>query len=114
MKNRLYVGNLAFGTTEDSLKNAFSEFGEVVEVKLITDRETGRSRGFAFVTMSSGEHAQKATESMHGAMLDGRSLRVNEAEERNGGGGFGGGGGGFGGGGGGNRGPRSPERRSRW
>jgi RNA recognition motif-containing protein len=104
MKNRLYVGNLAFGTTEDSLKNAFAEFGEVLEVKLVTDRETGRSRGFAFVVMSNGEQAQKATDRMHGAMLDGRALRVNEAEERNGGGGFGGG----------NRGPRSSERRSRW
>jgi RNA recognition motif-containing protein len=119
MKNRLYVGNLSFGTTEDSLRNAFSEFGEVSEVKLIMDRETGRSRGFAFVMMGTGEQAQKATESMHGAMLDGRALRVNEAEERNGGGGgrgFGGGGGGYGGGGGGggNRGPRSSEKRNRW
>jgi len=106
MKNRLYVGNLAFQTTEASLKSAFAEFGEVAEVKLITDRETGRSRGFAFVVMSTGEQAQKATERMHGAMLDGRALRVNEAEERNGG--FGGGGGG------GNHGPRSSERRNRW
>jgi RNA recognition motif-containing protein len=102
MKNRLYVGNLAFGTTEDSLKTAFAEFGEVSEVKVITDRETGRSRGFAFVVMSTGEEAQKATERMHGALLDGRPLRVNEAEERSGG--FNGGGGG----------PRSSERRSRW
>ena len=104
MNNRLYVGNLAFSTTEDSLKNAFAEFGEVSEVKLILDRETGRSRGFAFVVMSTGEQAQKATERMNGAMLDGRALRVNEAEERSGG---------FGGG---NRGggARSPERRSRW
>jgi RNA recognition motif-containing protein len=100
MKNRLYVGNLAFGTTEDSLKAAFAEFGQVSEVKLIIDRETGRSRGFAFVVMSTGEEAQKATEHMHGAMLDGRALRVNEAEERNGGGGHGG--------------PRSSERRNRW
>ncbi len=103
MKNRLYVGNLAFGTTEDSLKNAFAEFGEVSEVKLITDRETGRSRGFAFVVMSTGDQAEKATARMNGAMLDGRALRVNEAEERSGG--FGGGGGG---------GARSSERRSRW
>jgi len=110
MKNRLYVGNLAFGTTEESLKTAFAAFGEVSEVKLITDRETGRSRGFAFVVMSTGEQAEKATQGMHGAMLDGRALRVNEAEERSGG--FGGGGGG--GGGGGNRGPRSSERRNRW
>jgi cold-inducible RNA-binding protein len=87
VKNRLYVGNLAFSTTEDSLKNAFAEFGEVSEVKLIIDRETGRSRGFAFVVMSTGQEAEKATARMHGAMLDGRALRVNEAEERNGGGG---------------------------
>lgn len=116
MKNRLYVGNLAFATTEDSLKVAFSECGEVQEVKLIMDRETGRSRGFAFVVMSTGEEAQKATERLHGSMLDGRALRVNEAEERSNGGGFGGGGGGGGfggGGGGGKRGPRSSER-NRW
>ena len=105
MKNRLYVGNLAFATTEDSLKTAFAEFGEVSEVKLIIDRETGRSRGFGFVVMSTGEQAEKATQGMHGTMLDGRSLRVNEAEERSGG---------FGGGGGDNRGSRSSERRSRW
>jgi RNA recognition motif-containing protein len=82
MKNRLYVGNLAFTTTEDSLKNAFGECGEVSEVKLILDRDTGRSRGFAFVLMSTGDQAREATERWHGAMLDGRSLRVNEAEER--------------------------------
>src|SRR5687767_12432575 len=109
MKNRLYVGNLAFSTTEDSLKNAFAEFGEVSEVKLIIDRETGRSRGFAFVVMATGEQAEAATQRMHGAMLDGRALRVNEAQERNGGGG---GGGGFSGGD--NRGPRSSEKRNRW
>jgi len=115
MKNRLYVGNLAFTTTEDSLKQAFGECGEVSEVKLIMDRESGRSRGFAFVMMSTGEQAQQATERWHGAMLDGRPLRVNEAEDRKaaGGGGFGGGdSGGFGGGD--RRGPRSSERRSRW
>jgi len=105
MKNRLYVGNLAFATTEDSLKTAFAEFGEVSEVKLIIDRETGRSRGFGFVVMSTGEQAEKATQAMNGTMLDGRALRVNEAEERSGG---------FGGGGGDNRGSRSSERRSRW
>jgi RNA recognition motif-containing protein len=103
MKNRLYVGNLAFTTTEESLKSAFGECGEVSEVKLIIDRDTGRSRGFAFVVMSTGEQAQEATERWHGAMLDGRALRVNEAEERTGG---------FGGGQ--SRGPRSSEGRSRW
>ena len=105
MKNRLYVGNLAFSTTEDSLKTAFSEFGEVSEVKLIIDRETGRSRGFAFVVMGTGEEAEKATQRMDGALLDGRALRVNEAQERNGAG--------FGGGGD-SRGPRSSEKRNRW
>ncbi len=83
MKNKLYVGNLAFATTEDSLKNVFEGSGEVTEVKLILDRETGRSRGFAFVTMSTAEQARQAVERMNGAVVDGRSLRVNEAEERN-------------------------------
>jgi RNA recognition motif-containing protein len=104
MKNRLYVGNLAFNTTEESLKSAFSEYGEVSEVKVIVDRETGRSRGFAFVVMSTGDQAQTATERMNGAMLDGRALRVNEAEERNSGLGGGNRGGGA----------RSSERRTRW
>jgi RNA recognition motif-containing protein len=104
--NRLYVGNLSFHTTEESLQAAFAQFGTVVETKVVLDRETGRSRGFGFVTMGSADEAQKAMQSMNGADLDGRPLRVNEAEERRGGGGgFGGGGGGgrggFGGGGGG-------------
>ncbi|HMR10421.1 MAG TPA: RNA-binding protein, partial [Polyangiaceae bacterium] len=104
MSTKLYVGNLAFHTTEDTLKNAFSEFGEVAEVKLILDRETGRSRGFAFVEMATPDDARKAMEAMNGADLEGRPLRVNEAEERRpreGGGGRGGprgcGGGGYGG-----------------
>jgi hypothetical protein len=110
MSNRIFVGNLAFHTTEDTLQREFSQWGDVTEVKLILDRETGRSRGFAFVVMSTPESTKKAIEQMNGAMLDGRPLRVNEAEERRertGGGGFGGGGGGgrggggFGGGGGG-------------
>jgi RNA recognition motif-containing protein len=105
MNNRLYVGNLSFDTTEDRIQAAFAEFGEVVEVKLMLDRETGRSRGFAFVTMGTPDDAQKALSSMNGTSLDGRSLRVDQAEERrpprSGGGGYGGGGGGYGGGGGG-------------
>jgi RNA recognition motif-containing protein len=104
MNNRLYVGNLSFHTTEDVIQKAFSACGPVSEVKVVLDRETGRSRGFAFVTMGTGEAAQKAISDMNGALLDGRPLRVNEAEARKpgGGGGFGGGGGGgFGGGGGG-------------
>ncbi|MET0342796.1 MAG: RNA-binding protein, partial [Polyangiales bacterium] len=108
MGNRLYVGNLSFNTNADTLRECFSELGEVTDVHIVSDRETGRSRGFAFVTMSTSEAAASAIQQMDGATLDGRALRVNEAEERRGGtgggggrGGFGGGGGGFGGGGGG-------------
>jgi len=103
MGNRLYVGNLAFQTTEQELQDVFAAHGGVTEVKVISDRETGRSRGFAFVTMNSDAEAQKAMQELNGAMLDGRPLRVNEAEERSPRGG-GGGGGGYGGGGGGGRG----------
>jgi RNA recognition motif-containing protein len=109
MGTRLYVGNLSFNSTVDTLRTAFSESGEVVDAHIVKDRDTGRSRGFGFVTMGSEEQAQRAIQSMNGAMLDGRALRVNEAQERTGGGGGGfggprgggGGGGGFGGGGGG-------------
>ncbi len=107
MGTRIYVGNLSFHTTVDSLRSAFSAFGEVVDAHVATDRMTGQSRGFGFVTMGSDDQAAQAIERMNGADLDGRALRVNEAEERRprtgGGGGFGGGGGGggFGGGGGG-------------
>jgi RNA recognition motif-containing protein len=110
MGNRLYVGNLSFDTTEQSVRTAFSELGNVTDVHLVIDRDSGRSRGFAFVTMGTNEEAQNAIQLMNGAQLDGRSLRVNEAEERRGGGGGGfgggGGGGGYGGGGGGGRGGR--------
>jgi RNA recognition motif-containing protein len=105
MSNRLYVGNLAFHTTEDVLQRAFAEHGDVSEVKLVLDRETGRSRGFAFVSMATSDAAQKAIDALNGTDLDGRPLRVNVAEERRGGGG-GGGGGGFRGGGGGGGGGR--------
>src|SRR5690349_8942256 len=131
MNNRLYVGNLAFHTTEDVLKRAFAECGEVLEATVVLDRETGRSRGFAFVAMATPEEARKAIETMNGADLDGRTLRVNEAEEGKprggggGGGGFGGGGGGGGGGGrrggggggggrGGGGGDRGDRGRNRW
>lgn len=110
MNQRLFVGNLAFQTTEDDLRSAFGAHGSVVDAKIITDRETGRSRGFGFLTMASAQEAATAIEAMNGAVIDGRALRVNEAEERRprtggpgggGGGGFGdrprrGGGGGFG------------------
>jgi hypothetical protein len=101
MNQRLFVGNLAFQTTEEDLRNAFAAHGSVVDTKIITDRETGRSRGFAFLTMGTDQEAATAIEAMNGAMIDGRALRVNEAEERRPrsggpGGGPGGGGGGFG------------------
>lgn len=93
MGNRLYVGNLAFQTTEAEVQNAFSQVGTVTEVKLVLDRDTGRSRGFAFVSMGSDDEARRAIAEMNGRNLDGRDLRVNEAEERQRGGGGGGGGG---------------------
>jgi RNA recognition motif-containing protein len=111
MSTKLFVGNLSFNTTENSLHEAFSAHGNVVEANLMMDRMTGRSRGFAFVTYSTPEEAQKAIEAMHGAQLDGRALTVNVArpkEERPPGGGGGGRDRGprreFGGGGGGSRG----------
>jgi cold-inducible RNA-binding protein len=119
MGTRLYVGNLSFSSTVDTVREAFSRIGEVTDVHIVTDRATGQSRGFGFVTMGSPAEAQKAIESMNGANLDGRALRVNEAEERPQRGGFGGGGGGGGGGqGGGDRrrggGGGGGDRRNRW
>ena len=105
MGNRLYVGNLSFQTTEDSLIAALSENGRVVkEVHIVTDRETGRPRGFAFAEMGSDADAQAAIQALDGQEVDGRALTVNEARERAPRPGGGGGGGGFGGGGGGGRG----------
>ncbi|MBL8725149.1 MAG: RNA-binding protein [Planctomycetes bacterium] len=107
MGKRLYVGNLSFQTTEHSLSDAFGADGRKVQsVSIMMDRDTGRSRGFAFVEMENDADAQAAIQAMNGADLDGRPLRVNEAEDRKpraggGGGGFGGGGGRRGGGGGG-------------
>jgi len=104
MGNRLYVGNLSYRTTKDSLREAFAAEGrEVTDAHVVMDRETGQSRGFGFVTMATAEMARSAMAEMNGMVLDGRPLRVNEAEERpaRGGGGGGGGGGGYGGGGGG-------------
>lgn len=104
--SRLYVGNLSWDTTEDRLREAFESDGRgVKDVTIMTDRETGRPRGFGFVEMSNEQEAQNAISAMDGAELDGRPLRVNEAQERQprggGGGGRGGGGrGGYGGGGG--------------
>jgi RNA recognition motif-containing protein len=117
MSTKLFVGNLSFNTTENDLQEAFAAHGSVVEANLMMDRMTGRSRGFAFVTYSTPDEAQKAIAAMNGAQLDGRALTVNIArpkEERPPGGGgrdrgsrreYGGGGGGsrggYGGGGGG-------------
>ncbi len=102
MSNKLYVGNLSFSLTDQDLEDAFGEVGTVQSVNIIEDRDTGRSRGFGFVEMSSAEEAQKAIAELDGAELDGRNLKVNEAKPReNRGGGGGGGGGGYGGGGGG-------------
>ena len=100
MGNRLYVGNLSFNADAEAIRSAFSEFGEVTDVHLVSDRVTGQSRGFGFVTMGSSDAAIKAIAQMNGAMLEGRALRVNEAEERSSGGGGGGGGRSSGGGGG--------------
>lgn len=101
MGNRLYVGNLSFSASQDTIRNAFQPFGEITDIHLVTDRETGQSRGFGFVTMGSADAAQKAIHEMNGALVDGRALTVNEAEERGSRGGGGGGGGGRSGGGGG-------------
>jgi len=131
MGKRLYIGNLSYNTTQDGLRAEFAKYGKVVDAKLITDRETGRSRGFGFIEYDTEQEAQAVVASMNGASFEGRSLTVNIAEDRpprGGGGGrsFGGGGGGgnrnyggpppqdFGGGGGhrgGKRGGGSRRRR---
>jgi RNA recognition motif-containing protein len=97
MSTKLYVGNLGFGTTESQVRDAFAEFGQLASVSVITDRATGQSRGFGFVEYESADSAQRAIDSMNGAMLDGRALNVNIAREREGGSRGGGGGGGGGG-----------------
>lgn len=121
MKN-LYVGNLPHATTEAELRNLFEAHGAVDKVSLVTDRDTGRSRGFAFVEMTDAGEAEKAIAALNGSDLGGRTLKINEAKPKSPGGGFGGGGGkrfgggggggrgGFGGGGGGGRGGRGGGR----
>ena len=94
---------MSWGTTADSLREAFAQFGEITDAVVISDRDTGRSRGFGFVTFSEDDSANKAIEQMNGTELDGRTINVNEALERSGGGGGGGGRRGGGGGGGGSR-----------
>ena len=112
MNPKLFVGNLSFNVTENDLQDAFAAYGSVVETNLVTDRTTGRPRGFAFVTMSSPEEAQKAIDALNGKELGGRALNVNIARppgERSGGGG---GRGGYGGGG--SRGGYGGGRRDRY
>jgi len=109
MGNKLYVGNLAYSVRDESLQAAFAQFGSVTSAKVMMDRETGRSKGFGFVEMSSSAEAQAAINGMNGQQIDGRAVVVNEARPREerpggfggGGGGRSGGGGGYGGGGGG-------------
>jgi len=116
MSKKLFVGGLAWATDENGLRGAFERFGQLEDVVVVTDRDSGRSRGFGFVTYSDDGAADQAVNEMNGQELDGRTLTVNEARERaprrgggggggygggGGGGGYGGGGGGYGGGGGG-------------
>ena len=103
----VYVGNLAYTTSSDDLRETFSAFGEVTSANVISDRDSGRSKGFGFVEMSDDSSAREAIEKLNGTEMDGRTVTVNEARPREdrprggGGGGRGGGGGGYGGGGGG-------------
>jgi RNA recognition motif-containing protein len=112
MASKLYVGNLSFQSTEDDLRELFEAHGTVESVAIITDRDTGRPRGFGFVEMSTAEEAQAAIRALDGKTMDGRQIKVNEAQAKSrdgggggrggyGGGGGGGGRGGYGGGGGG-------------
>ena len=111
MKN-LFVGNISFQTTESDLTSLFDPFGEITRVQIVTDRDTGRSRGFAFVEMTDDEDASKAIEALNGKELDGRALNVNEARPKtdHGGGGGGRDRGGYGSGGSGQR----QRREKRW
>jgi RNA recognition motif-containing protein len=93
---RLYVGNLSFSTTEETLQAQFGAYGQVDEVAIITDRDTGRPRGFAFVTMTNDNEGRAAIEGLNGVDLDGRTITVNEARPKTDGGSRGGGGGGGG------------------
>lgn len=101
MAKKLFIGGLDFKTTDTSLNDGFAQFGTITEAKVVMDRETGRSRGFGFVTFSDNAAADAAINAMNGSMLDGRAVRVNEAQAPSGGGG-----GGFGGNGRGRGGPR--------
>lgn len=115
MSKKLFVGGLSWNTTDEGLRQVFEQFGNVDDVRIITDRETGRSRGFGFVTFSDAESAMNSISELDGSELDGRTIKVNEAEDRppRSGGGYGGGGGGGGyarkGGG-----QRRQDKRNRW
>ncbi|KAF4355282.1 glycine-rich RNA-binding protein 4, mitochondrial [Cannabis sativa] len=109
MSSKLFVGGLSYGTDDQSLRDAFSGFGDVTEARVICDRESGRSRGFGFVSFSSDDSASSALSSMDGQALQGRNIRVTYATERSGPRTGGGGGYGGGGGGGGYRGGNSRE-----
>ncbi len=109
MGKKLYVGNLPFSATDDTLAQAFAAFGQVDSARVIMDRHSGRSKGFGFVEMSSDDQAEQAIQRLNGSNLEGRAITVNEARpmaprDDSRGGGYGGGGGGGGGGRGGNRG----------
>jgi len=114
----IFVGNLSFNTNEDELKQLFESYGQVDRVSILTDRDTGRSRGFGFVEMASDEDGEKAITALNGSQVGGRTINVNEARPKADRGG--GGGGGFGGGGGRDRGDRGGRggggggRRDRW
>ena len=103
MGKKLYIGNLSFKVTEDELQEKLAEFGQVESVKIITDRDTGQSKGFGFVEMASDAEARAAIDGLNGKDLGGRALKVNEARPQERGSRGGGGGGGPGGGGGGRR-----------
>lgn len=93
MSSKLFVGGLSFDTTEDGLRGGFARFGDLVEAKVILDRDTGRSRGFGFVTFSEGTAAKKAIAEMNGKEFEGRTIKVDIAEDKRGPGGGGNGGG---------------------
>jgi RNA recognition motif-containing protein len=112
----IFVGNLSFNTNEDELRQIFESYGQVDRVSILTDRDTGRSRGFGFVEMTSDEDGEKAITALNGSQFGGRTINVNEARPKSdhrggGGGGFGGGGGGRGRG---DRDGRGGGRRERW
>jgi cold-inducible RNA-binding protein len=105
LKN-IFVGNLSFGATEDTVRSLFEQYGTVERVSIVTDRDTGRAKGFGFVEMTGDAEAERAISSLNGQELDGRNLTINEARPKEDRGGFGGGRGNGGGGGGG--------RQKRW